>query len=48
MKLAPGSLLLIEKGEAHEIVNTGDLPLVRRPPTLAMASRCTAGHRDAW
>lgn len=28
IKLRPGSLLLIEKGEAHEIVNTGDLPLV--------------------
>src|SRR5688572_2090318 len=28
IKLAPGSLLLIEKGEPHEIENTGDTPLV--------------------
>lgn len=26
--LAPGILLLIEKGEPHEIENTGELPLV--------------------
>jgi mannose-6-phosphate isomerase-like protein (cupin superfamily) len=28
IKLAPGSLLLIAKGEPHEIENTGDTPLV--------------------
>ena len=28
IELAPGSLLLIEKGEPHEIENTGELPLV--------------------
>lgn len=28
IKLAPGSLLLIEKGEPHEIENTGSVPLV--------------------
>ncbi len=28
VKLAPGSLLLIEKGEPHEIENTGSVPLV--------------------
>ena len=28
IKLAPGSLLLIAKGEPHEIANTGSLPLV--------------------
>jgi mannose-6-phosphate isomerase-like protein (cupin superfamily) len=27
-KLEPGALLLIEKGEPHEIENTGDTPLV--------------------
>jgi mannose-6-phosphate isomerase-like protein (cupin superfamily) len=28
IKLGPGSLLLIEKGEPHEIENTGTTPLV--------------------
>ena len=28
VKLVPGTLLLIEKGEPHEIENTGDVPLV--------------------
>jgi mannose-6-phosphate isomerase-like protein (cupin superfamily) len=28
LALAPGSLLLIEKGEPHEIENTGSVPLV--------------------
>jgi mannose-6-phosphate isomerase-like protein (cupin superfamily) len=28
IKLSPGSLLLIEKGEPHEIENTGETPLV--------------------
>jgi len=28
IRLRPGTLLLIEKGEAHEIANTGSLPLV--------------------
>jgi mannose-6-phosphate isomerase-like protein (cupin superfamily) len=28
IKLGPGSLLLIEKGEPHEIENTGETPLV--------------------
>jgi mannose-6-phosphate isomerase-like protein (cupin superfamily) len=28
VKLAQGSLLLVEKGEAHQITNTGDEPMV--------------------
>jgi mannose-6-phosphate isomerase-like protein (cupin superfamily) len=28
IRLQPGTLLLIEKGEPHEIANTGSLPLV--------------------
>ena len=28
LALEPGALLLIEKGEPHQIENTGDLPLV--------------------